>query len=373
MPRRPGGGPSPHDSVEAGLRDLVRDAGPDFRKLSRDPKEGLRTIMQMAQVPAHWQEDAKAAAVLSVIQELVEQIDNQDWRVAAMAAFRLPAADYVGSSHDSLAGRWRSVARRNSDSDQAARTLAEGYRGYWIRAAPRLAERLERRFADVNGSATGWDVYRKGAPQSPPRSLPVSFDHTDVLYRFDGYKGTECISYRWLTANAQVAHFEAVGWYYNEPDAPVEIVPLANCQLDGPLRDLPQGGRSARLRFARPLEPGDRYFFAYSTKFNSELVCRPTILWEVRGHEMHSLIVRAQFDIIPARCWRFDVEGQNEGWDTPETDAPELLEIAANGYVEYKFQDCERGRKYGLRWEWNLSLHIVSLYKRMKGRAMGGD
>lgn len=340
----------------------MRDAGPDFRKLSQNPKEGLRTIMQMAHVPAHWQEDAKATAVLSVIQELVEQIENQDWKLAAMAAFRLPAADYVGSSQDSLASRWRSLASRNNATDHAARTLAESYRGYWIRAAPRLAERLERRLADLNSSPADWDAYRKGAPPSPQRSLPISFDHTDLLYRFDGYKGTERISYRWLTANAPVDHYEAIGWYYNEPDAPIEIIPLANCQLDGPLRDLPQGGRSARLRFARTLEPGERYFFAYSTKFNSELVCRPTILYEMRGLEVSSLIVRAQFDTIPARCWSFDVEGQQEIWDTPTgDDAPELLQIAPNGYIEYEFEHCQRGRKYGLRWEWNPSLHTASV------------
>lgn len=355
MPRRPGGGLSPADSFEAGLRELVLGAGPDIRKLCREPEGGLRTIMRMAQVPARWQEDAKASAVLTVIQELVQQIDNPPWRMAVLAAFRLPAEDYLGPGHDSLASRWRDLARRNGAEGAAIAKLAEGYRGFWIRAAPWLSGRLERRMAELNASASGWDSYSVGEPPSPPRLLPVSFDRTDVLYRFDGYRGIESISYRWLTANAAVGYYEAIGWYYNEPDAPVEIVPLANCQLDGPMRDLPQGGRCARLRFFRVLDPGDHYFFAYCTRFNSELACRPTILYEVRGLEMRSLTIRAQFDIVPTRCWRFNVESQNEGWETPGRDAPELLEIAPNGYVDYEFTRCERGRKYGLRWDWNLT------------------
>ena len=31
----------------------------------------------------------------------------------------------------------------------------------------------------------------------------------------------------------------------------------------------------------------------------------------------------------------------------------EILEIAPNGYVDHEFPQCERGRKYGIRWLWD--------------------
>jgi hypothetical protein len=337
------------------LRELVLGAGPDIRKLSRDPGEGLRTIMEAARVPAGWREDAKASAVLTAIQELVQQTANPRWRMAALAAFRLPPEEYMGPDHDSLASRWRALARREGAPDGDVNGRADEYRGYWVTAAAHLARQLELRLAELNDTTPGWEVYRSGVPHSPPRSLPISFDRTDVLYQFAGYRGVSSISYRWLTAHAPVDHYEPVGWYYNEPDAPVDIVPLANCTLEGPLRDLPQGGRCCTLRFSHTLASGEQYFFAYMTKFNSEQVCRPTILYEVRGLEMRSLTIRAQFDALPARCWRFNVGSQNEGWQTPDDGAPEMLRIPPNGYVEHEFADCERGRKYGLRWQWRPS------------------
>jgi len=64
VPRRPGGGGTPPaDSVEEGLRMLVRDPGPDIRKLSWAEAGALHTIMHLAVVPAGWTHDAKAAAV----------------------------------------------------------------------------------------------------------------------------------------------------------------------------------------------------------------------------------------------------------------------------------------------------------------------
>ena len=76
--------------------------------------------------------------------------------------------------------------------------------------------------------------------------------------------------------NKENDYYEAVAWYYNDPDAPVEIIPIANCALDGPLRPLPQGGSCGTLRFSRTLNRSDSYFFAYETRFNSEAPCRPT-------------------------------------------------------------------------------------------------
>ena len=355
MPRRRGGGESPPGSIEAGLRELAKDAGPDIRQLSRGKTENLRGIMQAARTPPNWPEDAKASAVLTVIQELIREIANPRWKAAALAAFRLPADQYLGAQHDSLAGRWRALASRDGASSGAGvKERAEAYRGYWVTAASHLSHDVERRFAELNDTTDGWQAYRIGAPPSPPQALPVSFERTDVLYRFRGRLGVQAITYRWVVANAPIDQYEPVGWYYNEPDAPVEIIPLANCALDGPLRDLPQGGRTATLKFSRTLAHGERYFFAYITQFNSQQPCRPVILYEVKGQRMRTLTIRAQFDVdaMPRRCWHFDVEGQNEGWEVPSDDAPKVLTINPNGYAEWTFEECQRGRKFGLRWQW---------------------
>lgn len=354
MPRRPGGGEAPPDSIEAGLRALVLGAGPDIRKLSKGQMEGLSRIMQAAQTPGTWPVDAKAAAVLAVIYEIADQLPRPGWKAAAQAALRIPAEQFTSSECESLAGRFKALARseRAQDSDVSGRAAA--HRGYWTLAASHMARSLEARLNEINGLEGLWHRYREGEPQLPPRSMPLTFERTDVLYRFEGYRGIECISYRWLIAHSEVDHFEPMGWYYNQPDAPVIVTPLANCSLQGPYRELPQGGRGADLIFSHALAPDERYFFAYSTLFNSDQPCRPTILYEVRGQGIQHLVVRVQFDpdAMPTKCWYFDVDEQSEGWQIPVADAPELLRISRNGYVEYEFVGCIRGHKYGLRWIW---------------------
>ena len=312
--------------------------------------------MLAARTPFDWPREAKATAVLTVIQELVQQLSNPRWRAATLAALRLPADHYIGPGYDSLAGRWRTLAQREGGaSDRDIKRLAEAYRGYWSTAANHLSDTVELRFEELNNTLGGWGAYRVGLPPSLPDPLAVSFDRTDVLYRFQSYRGLQSISYRWMIAHAPVDHYEPVGWYYNDPNAPVEIVPLANCSLHGPLRDLPQGGRTGTLKFSHTLNSGEHYFFAYMIVFNSQQPCRPTVLYDVRGQEMRSLTVRAQFDPtrIPYRCWQFDVGAQSEGADVPSEGAPELLKVSPNGYVEHGFEHCQRGRKYGLRWLWN--------------------
>jgi hypothetical protein len=355
VPRRPGGGESPRGSIEAGLRDLAKDAGPDIHQLSRGDTDSLRGIMLAAHLPEDWPQDAKATAVLAVIQELAGEIANPRWKAAALAAFRLPADQYAGPEYDSLAGRWRGRARMDGVSEHEIKDRSEAYRGYWVAAANHLAEKVERRLQDLNKASGGWEAYRVGLLPSLPPSLPISFDRTEVLYRLRGYRGIQSVSYRWLVAHAPIDHYDPVGWYYNDPNAPVEIVPLANCSLDGPLRDLPQGGRTGTLKFSHTLDQGEHYFFAYMIVFNSQQPCRPTVLYEVRGQEMRSLTVRVQFDpeAMPDKIWYFDIGAQSEGWETPPDGAPVLLDVALNGYVEHSFGSCQRGRKYGLQWLWN--------------------
>jgi hypothetical protein len=94
-------GGAPERSVEDGLKNLVQFAGPNVRELSEGVKDGYEAILEAAHVPEEWTVDAKASAVLTVIQEAVEDIRNANWRLAARAAFRLPATDYDGPECDS--------------------------------------------------------------------------------------------------------------------------------------------------------------------------------------------------------------------------------------------------------------------------------
>lgn len=315
--------------------------------------------METAGIPPAWDPDAAAAAVLRVIGEVVEDIGNPLWKGAAQAALRQPAEQYLGHHGDSLAQRFKRRAEldraRPFRDQQEANAAKDAYRGYWTACAGKLAAAVERRLEQMARERGAWEHIGVQAPPAPPLDLPIGFLRTDVLYSFSGRVGTRSTSYRWVVANDSVDHYDAVGWYYNEPDAPVEIVPVANCLVTAGMRDLPAGGRTARLDFSKVLEKGERYFFAYSTIFNSSRPCRPAIMYEVRGSFMDALVVRVQFDVseIPALCWYFDVEDQNEGWQEPDGNADEVLEVSANGYVDHEFVGCRRGRKYGLRWRWS--------------------
>jgi len=353
MPRRPGGGEAPPDTLEAGLRRLALEAGPTVLRLLNERSPGVRAIMNVASPPDHWPEVDIANALLEILSELVEGIANPRWRASCKAALRIPTDDYPGAECDSVAGRWRVLARREDVASGAVDEAVERYRGYWTVAAVRLAEMLSKRLFELNRNG-GWDSYLAHEIEIPATTLPVSFDRTDVLFSFDKQRGTGFTTYIWLTAYGPVDRYETMGWYYNDPDAVVDIVPLANCALDGPLRDLPQGGRSASLVFARELRAGEKYFFAFSTVFASDRPCRPTILHKVRGMSMDQLTVRAQFDVdaIPPKIWCVDVAEQLQGSTVPNDGDPQVLEVSPNGYVEYEFFNCKRGREYGLRWIW---------------------
>ena len=354
----PRGGDSPVKSIEAGLKTLVQYAGPNVRELSEGTKDGYKAILDAAHVPDDWTVDAKASAVLTVLQDLVEHITNTNWRKASLAAFRLPAGNYVGPESDSREGRWKVLARREGTAPRELKRQVERYRDYWRAAVPKLAADLYDELRRLNRTADGWLRLQDEAPLLPssplPLSPPISFDRTEVLYEFKGNCGIQVTSRRWLRAQESVDHYDAVGWYYNEPRAPVEIIPLANCTSGGPMRELLKGGVLGALQFSHTLAPGEVYYFEYITRFNSDQPCRPTILYEVRGREMRNLIVRAQFDtqVLPSQICYFDLGAEYVGWQWPEQGAPEWLQVAPNGYLEHRFDVCQQGRQYGLKWEW---------------------
>jgi hypothetical protein len=356
LAKHPTGGARP-GSIEEGLRNLVLDTGPHFRKLSRADEGGLRQLMDAAQVPDGWTRDAKAAVVVTVIHEVAQQIANPRWKSAALAALRFPVDHYTGEENDSLTGRWRVLARRDGATESSEiKARIEAYRGYWVHAAFHLAAQLESRLSELNASRDQWHQYRVGEALVPALAdlAPLTFDRTEVLYRFRQTVGLKSVSYRWVTAHSPVDHYVANGSYFSDPNAQTEIEPLANCIRDGDTRELPQGGRCATIRFSHELQPGERYFFAYETVFNSDLPCRPTILYEVSGREISSLNLHVQFDppAVPARIWYFNVGALNEGWEIPTEGAPEMLTVSVNGYVGHSFERCGLNRKYGLRWIW---------------------
>ena len=171
MPRHPGGGGTPPaDSVEEGLRMPVRDPGPDIRKLSRAEAGGLHTIMHLTLVPESWMLTRKAAAVLTLIHECIAELKNPRWKAAAKAAFRIPADQYVGTEFDSLASRFKSVARGEATTEEHIKARSEDYRGYWV-TGPNTWPTLWR-----TGSRTS-TVHPSNGTLTGPMSPPLRLDH----------------------------------------------------------------------------------------------------------------------------------------------------------------------------------------------------
>lgn len=310
--------------------------------------------MIAAEVPHDWPDEVKAGTVLTVIHELIEQMDNPRWRAAAQAALRLPADRYLGGQFDALSRRFLQVADDEGYAGSQAKERAEAYRGYWITGAKRLADALGSRLSDLNRDPDGWSAYRLDMPPRPPAYLPITFDRTDVLYRFEGRRGVQAITYRWITATKELTYYPAIAYYYSDPDGPVGVTPLANCSTDGQLFDLPEGGRAAKLSFGRTLAPGESTFFAYTTTFYSDRDCRPIISYECKGASARQFFLRAQFDpeCLPRQCWRYDMRAFDLEHRLPAPDDPRTLQIGGNGYVEVSFPYFEPGHKYGMGWLW---------------------
>ena len=355
MTVRPRRGDQPLDSLQAALAYLAEGEGPNISKLLHSSSNGCTELLRLVAAPVDWRREEVAEAVLDLIATAVTDIDQRSWRLAVEAALRLPDTRYQGAAFDSRAKRWQEAALELPDlAGKAPAKREEALRGYWRSSLPHLATAVRRRIDQQNRA--GWVRNGVPYPPAPPLDLPISFALTEILYEFDGFRGVQSTSRRLLRAHGAVDHYEAVGWYYAEPDAKVEIVPIYGCVSGGQHQDLPVGGRSLVLRFDKTLEPGDEHYFEYKTVFNSQLRCRPTILYEVRGQSMDKLIVRARFDsrVLPVKIWPFDVAVQTAGQRVPEDGAPELLAVSSNGYVEREFGPCFRGRKYGLRWIWPI-------------------
>jgi len=305
---------------------------------------------------ADWSAEDKATAALDVILQVLATMKNQNWRAVTLAAYAQPESQYQSPHFDTRAERWRERARRDEgiEGEEAMRSRLETYRGFFVNAVSRLAEDVERRFHALNREPHAWEAHRTREPSSPTH-LPVTFDRVDVLFRLQGHVGIQQLTYRWLTAIEPISEIEVVGWYYGQADANLDIVPLANCTLAGGLDELPRGGRIGTLKFARTLDVGEEYFFAYSIDYNSGQPCRPVVSHEVRGRSTKLLTVRVQFDeqALPALCWYFEAIGEIDGQRVPADGSERHLLVSPNGYVDHTFTDALFGRKYGIMWRWD--------------------
>ena len=356
VPRSSSGTPAV-GSIERGLRELGDGRGASVRKLADAHSPGLRAIIDAVrpELEANWSIEDKAAAALDVILQTLATFRNENWKAVTEAAYGQPEEQYRGPQFDTRAARWRERAQRDEDLQDgpAMKSRLETYRGFFVNAVSRLSEDVEQMFQALNREPSAWERYRRHEPSSPTH-LPVTFERVDVLFRLQGNVGVQQLTYRWLKALEPISEIEVVGWYYSQADADLDIVPLANCTLDGELDDLPRGGRIGALKFARTLNPGDDYFFAYSINYRSEKPCRPVVSHEVRGRATKLLTVRVQFDpqAMPDRCWCFEAIGELDGQRVPSLGSDRDLVVSANGYVDHEFKDAVFGRKYGIMWRW---------------------
>ncbi len=280
VPRHPGGRIPPEDSIQRGLIDLGDGRGADVRRLNQPETPGLAAILGLVEPKPEldWSAEQKARGALVEIRTLLEAMRYENGRRAAMAAYGWPEAGYTGLS--TRTQRWKAaISREEGISGDSAHPPERRHvqrrldccGGFFRNAAAKLAHDVERRFIALNETERGWETHRPGDPTAlPSPPIPVEAERVDVLFCLRGRVGTDHFVYREIRALQPLDGIDAVGWYYNDPDAQLDIEPLLNCTREGILRDLARGGRVATLKFVRSLAVDERYCYAYVVRYNSE-------------------------------------------------------------------------------------------------------
>lgn len=329
-------------AVEAVLTELTRGAGASPEKLMSADAAVLR---EFAQLPQDWSVELQARALLQVITEVVSHVPDPKQRAATQVALGLDPAHPGKSANQRLL----SLTPDSESTSGNARKI----RDYWYRARAPLAVKLIDKLSEVNGTE-GWSAYKTAYPVVIQEiSHPLFFERYDILYRFSGRTGIGSISYRWAVAlQEHVRTYRVVGWYYNDPYAPISFRSLANCRV-GRSGELPLGGRFADLEFMHNLSVGERYFFASETEYNTTEACKPIVSHQVSSQGIKILAIRVQFDPedMPKKVWAFDIALEAE-LASPQDAGAQLIRVSPGGYVDHEFTNCHFGRRYGFRWEW---------------------
>lgn len=153
------------------------------------------------------------------------------------------------------------------------------------------------------------------------------------------------------------------GWNAHENDVPVRA--LWGCSVDHTYRSAVKHRSVTKLTFPRPLQKGERHYFASEAVDDWE-EDRHWINIEVDHHgiaagrlhgrvPVRGLVVRIQFDRfdIPEACWWYAKQTERERRLQPPIGDRHLVPIVG-GSVEHVFKrECVPAESYGLAFQWS--------------------
>lgn len=308
-----------------------------------------RVLLDLARVPPQWPRHVQARAIRNVLAEVVEGLSDAKQRETARAQLGL-TQQY--SSHDPE----KRIQRLMASGILASTRIGAQRRPdrEWRSIRPALAQMLVSRLSQLNASGD-WEQYAEGyAPlNEDPAVGPFKFTRYHMLFRLEGRVGIECITYRILQALSNgVDSYRAVAWYYSDPEANSEIVPVANCEV-GALEPLGKGGAAALLKLPHALRQNETCFFASKVIYSSERETTRIVSHEVRSQGVDKLTIGIQFDpaALPSLIWHY-AGSKGVGMKRPEGGSSDFLPISELGYVSHEFLNCISGRRYGIQWDW---------------------
>ncbi len=308
-----------------------------------------RALRDLAYVPPQWPWNVQATAIRNVISEVVESLADAHHRETARAQLGL-APQY--SSHDPAKRMETLLASGALDPERTS--------GYNQQIYPALAHMLRERLSQLNATS-GWLEYAAGYTPSEEEivSYPFKFERYHMLFSLVKRVGIECTTYRILRALEDgVDSYKATAWYYSDPEAAVEVIPIANCQVTA-IEPLDSGGAAAILELPHKLRRGETCFFASKVVYHSSRETTRIVSHEVRSQSVDKLTIGIQFDTSspPFSIWHYSGNG-DVGVKRPHPGSTEFLSMSELGFVSHEFRACENGRRYGIQWDWTRHVNL---------------
>lgn len=391
--------------VESALRWLAtqRDAKP-FNLLVHalnEPASTSGSILQPLVEPTRSLPNAstetRALAAWGLIVHLVNRVGSSDdsrWRIALVAAFRLPRrAEITEPWKSTLGGRFdQLMVLRGIFGDPAPTTTTPMHQAWNRAVTTALVPALEGRLATLATDGTDW-----------PKFVTIGRQTQDVLARQPapgdlpdqtaGYRrpalGAQPVFlelfvttvfmkkrtvYRRITERVVTAQADNVEGYLAralagttpETMADLPVRALWGCRAE-PLPGPPRGGAIlTRLRFPSPLRRGQKHYFSSEAVNESLTGERLWVNVEVDHHgiapgqllhgcvPISGLTIRIRFDgdHVPEAAWWYAEANERLREERPPDGDKRLLRIVENS-VEHTFsQKCQPRENYGVSFWW---------------------
>lgn len=382
MTRRPEGKPSPR---EAGLRWLAK--GPRDRVLTTLQhalqdlhKPAGRTRMSVdlrelvdgvpSSMPSGTRTDERANALWRLIQNELELIELPDERTALRAALHLDPANQEPSIDARLA-----FARDRGDFGHQRSGKHHGYdalRRWWGDGVRELGERIHERLDYLHDHPHEWREYFTGGPQfrrPSPGAQPVFAELFVTTVFMKGRFVQRRITERLVTAREDDVRYYTARALPEMEDAAfsVPVRALWGCKAER-LPSTPGEPILTRLWFPRPLQRGERHFFASEAVAGDVDNERRAINVEVDhygiapGTRLHGcmpisgLTIRIIFDAdeLPEAVWHYANMSERERYTRPAAEGDDRwLRVSPHGHVEHTFvEECQPLANYGVSIAW---------------------